>query len=540
MEKIKKRTLSSESILTDLYSDEYPIEIQGWINKRSNYLKHWRRRYGYIKNYHIYFCKSPKAPYHFDFDLRYCLSVDVEPCFLLHSSVVNNVIKITTNAGPIFFYPENDMSTTRWVSVLMTILRKVSRGIILYNSINLNEIKQFRVLLRKQFSDVNFMMPGSTGLTLLGAAAEKGRLEFVEHLIDLKCKLDATDQAGNTALFIAIRSENSLVAKYLISKGANINILNGKLKTTCLLAAIQTENMFMVKLLIQHNADVNQPNLDGVTPLMCAINKNSIDCVRVLLSSTLLNVNKTNNNGLAALYIAAKKGYLSMVCELVRANGINLSLGCNKYKPIEIAFINEHHKIVSVLKDYGEILTLTQPIINSSKMDENKNNNLFLSNVLSSHLKEVDQCEPNYSIDLGIFPIPKKTKKKNENKNHEKYVHLKKKSLTQPTIQPQQTFAESVPSISWFQSLKNTIKIRLEHISINNNDNHNNKNDNVMKQKNGEISRLSDEVKTEPDNQNDTELTDYPHHDSNFEFDSSMRTYTSSNTNNKTDNNSSK
>lgn len=85
-----------------------------------------------------------------------------------------------------------------------------------------------------------------------------------------------------TALFFALKGNNTEIARYLIEHGADIN-LGANENTTPLMAAILTDNTEIVNLLIKKGADVNRKEIDGKTALLFAVYKDNVDYVRLML-----------------------------------------------------------------------------------------------------------------------------------------------------------------------------------------------------------------------------------------------------------------
>ncbi|KAG0706479.1 ankyrin repeat-containing domain protein [Suillus ampliporus] len=88
-------------------------------------------------------------------------------------------------------------------------------------------------------------------------------LQTMYTLVQAGCSLDATDEAGNTALHLAIRRQSLHLIEYLIEKGAHI-------PGDAIHVAVQpTEidlNPIVISALIHHGADVNALHL-GANPL---------------------------------------------------------------------------------------------------------------------------------------------------------------------------------------------------------------------------------------------------------------------------------
>lgn len=91
----------------------------------------------------------------------------------------------------------------------------------------------------------------SKGYTPLHIAVQFGHMELVQRLLNVKSvEIDATDQQGMTALHTAISRGYEDICRYLIDKGASINI-STKQGHTCLHLAANAVNINIVSLICQ-------------------------------------------------------------------------------------------------------------------------------------------------------------------------------------------------------------------------------------------------------------------------------------------------
>lgn len=88
---------------------------------------------------------------------------------------------------------------------------------------------------------------------------------------------------GETALNIAIARSDDLWMKFLIGKGANVNLAasNGD---TPLITAARVGYTDAVDLLLQLGAKVDATNKMGETPLILAVQQRQLDAVKLLLA----------------------------------------------------------------------------------------------------------------------------------------------------------------------------------------------------------------------------------------------------------------
>lgn len=92
------------------------------------------------------------------------------------------------------------------------------------------------------------------------------------------------DDKGDAAIHIVTRRRDMLYLRFLLGRGANINLEdNGG--NTALMLAVEAGWPEGVALLIQQRANVNAANRGGETPLMRAVQRRDLQLVRTLLDA---------------------------------------------------------------------------------------------------------------------------------------------------------------------------------------------------------------------------------------------------------------
>ena len=138
-----------------------------------------------------------------------------------------------------------------------------------------------------------------SGQTALFIAVRSGNAQSAEFLISQGAEINARDKSGQTALFIAARSGNAQIAEFLISQGAEINARDDKNNTPLFEAAISNDTE-TIRCLLAHGADVNAINFLGYNPLFYLLKrKNNINTTEnaEIFFSYGVDFNLKNNDG---------------------------------------------------------------------------------------------------------------------------------------------------------------------------------------------------------------------------------------------------
>lgn len=171
--------------------------------------------------------------------------------------------------------------------------------------------------------DVAKVHADSFGNTPLHQSCYNGHSQTVKVMLkNPDIEVDATNDAGETPLYIAVRENNHYIVELLLEAGANVKQSSDSGESLLHLAAKQRKP-HMVNTLITHGANVDARNRSGETPLICAIKskgaqKGNVDIVELLLEYKA-NVDCTDIWGNSALYYATECGNNTIVEMLLEA-----------------------------------------------------------------------------------------------------------------------------------------------------------------------------------------------------------------------------
>ena len=139
-------------------------------------------------------------------------------------------------------------------------------------------------------------------------AVQWGDLSYVEVAVDQNnFSPDTTDVDGCSLLHWAAINNRLEVAKYLISKGANVNSVGGNNMENPLQWALRCSTCTeLLSLLISEEASITHKSIYGCDALMIAVQCNQLNASLVILNAGA-DPNTTDNNGDTPLYWMLRK-----------------------------------------------------------------------------------------------------------------------------------------------------------------------------------------------------------------------------------------
>jgi serine/threonine-protein phosphatase 6 regulatory ankyrin repeat subunit A len=111
---------------------------------------------------------------------------------------------------------------------------------------------------------------------------------------------------------MAVKMGFAHIAKYLISRGADVSCFEGSMGGPLHLACYKVQP-WLVKEIIKSNVDVNQGEIEGNTPLHLVLsmfdkNPRKAALIADMLIAAGALVNQTNIDNWAAIHLAARRG----------------------------------------------------------------------------------------------------------------------------------------------------------------------------------------------------------------------------------------
>lgn len=176
-------------------------------------------------------------------------------------------------------------------------------------------------------------------------AAGEGRLETVRLYTEAGMSVDATDEAGETALYRAAAAGVRPVAEWLVAQGADVHHLN-EAGDTILMAASRSGNVEVVRLLLEAGVDPAVKDAEGWTALTQAANAGHAGVIAVLAPVTPRLVDD-------AFMIAAVNGDPESIDVLLRHGASVYARSPENRTALMYAAVNGHGDIVRLLVRHG-------------------------------------------------------------------------------------------------------------------------------------------------------------------------------------------
>ncbi|CAF3996688.1 unnamed protein product [Rotaria sordida] len=224
-------------------------------------------------------------------------------------------------------------------------------------------------------ADINFTLSGSnandlniTGETALFIATLKDRIDVVKFLIEKGAQVNIQNHCGVSPLHLCAKSGNQELVQMLIQAGANVNIApQGKIPIetllaveTPLIAAAKKGHVEICEYLIQNGADVNAVTMTGVTPLYTTTEEGHLDVV-ILLIRHGADINQS------------PKGHVAR------------DLHIENQTPLLIACMRNHEAIIRYLIESGADINVTSERGSSPFLTICQHNNVELARLFIQH-----------------------------------------------------------------------------------------------------------------------------------------------------------
>ncbi|HET9467344.1 MAG TPA: ankyrin repeat domain-containing protein [Vicinamibacterales bacterium] len=188
-----------------------------------------------------------------------------------------------------------------------------------YKAIRANDLAAMRSLLANG-ADPNAADPRG-GSTPLMHATTVGSIEAMTLLADRKANVNAVNDAGLTALMMAVTDIEKV--RLLLDRGADVNAVSKRGRTALMLAAASDNSAAIVRLLMARGANAKAVDVMKGTALHQAVRGGDIETIRMMVDAGL-GVNDADFAGFTPLMGAAFTGSVA-AAKLLIAKGANVN-----------------------------------------------------------------------------------------------------------------------------------------------------------------------------------------------------------------------
>ena len=183
-------------------------------------------------------------------------------------------------------------------------------------------------------------------------AAKDGDFRTVKTILEKEpSKLNAIDEEKYTALHWACMRAHWDIARYLIEKGADLNVTGGDGAPPVTWAA-HHDNVEIVQSMVEKGTKLNIKNLWGMTELHTAIWRGNIQVVEYLLDAGSDSAIKTNE-GWTAMHYAHRSGH-DHVIALLKERGVSMTETDNQGRRPQHLYFKKPNPIAMSEAELGE------------------------------------------------------------------------------------------------------------------------------------------------------------------------------------------
>ena len=176
----------------------------------------------------------------------------------------------------------------------------------------------FELLLKQNLDPFEQNEYSQTPLHMAAACGSADIVEIYLGMQNMDAILDAVDIDGHSALMVAIDNKRASIAEKLISKGADIHLLNDY-QSSLLTASVDLEEMTVFKRLLEEGVKVDVANIYGETALHRAAIRGKLDVCEMLIERGA-NVNaEEHTTKLTPLHCAAQRNNVDVIQSLLNA-----------------------------------------------------------------------------------------------------------------------------------------------------------------------------------------------------------------------------
>lgn len=234
-------------------------------------------------------------------------------------------------------------------------------GAALHNASEYGVVENVELLL--SFPGIEIDWPDGEETAMHYAARGTGDPKIAELLWKKGFNLDALDQMDRTPLHKACQKGNVDFVKFLLEKGAKVDLYDDYERETALHFASENGHFECVELLLKSGAEVNETDKVDRTALHWACEGGHLECVELLLNSKA-QIDLKDNQDKTALNLASEKGNEKVVkllllrdCDVQSSNdrgSTALQLACKSGETICVRNILNNKADINVKDEEDE------------------------------------------------------------------------------------------------------------------------------------------------------------------------------------------
>lgn len=229
----------------------------------------------------------------------------------------------------------------------------------------------------------------SAGKTCLQVAAHQGHVALVRFLLSIGANVNVVDKEGDSTLHYAAFGNQPEIMKILLHHGADINVLNSS-HCSALHISAHKKPPNCVRVLLEFKADVNIQDSYGDTALHDAIGKENTEVVELLCNAPNLDLSVRNNRGFNALHHASLKGNLVAAKRILQlARQLVDVKKDDGFAALHLAALNGHAAVCEALVRDGNA---------EVNIRNNRKQTPFLLAVSQGHAAAIEKL-----VELGCF-----------------------------------------------------------------------------------------------------------------------------------------
>lgn len=285
----------------------------------------------------------------------------------------------------------------------------------LHFAVFFNQLEILELLLKENDKGKNpkknlhINLKSDSGVTLLHTAVSRENGKMVDFLISKGADVNILNKDKQSPIYNAIENNYHEILEKLLNAGCNINNPDLNKRTPIHLAAKQKEPESLLLLLGKNDANLDAQDYENATPLHRAVKKGLYDNVKIILDKKLIMgkdetayyINLKTFTNKAPLHLAAQNGDIK-IAKLLIENGANIDSGkrSDKPYPLRIAMNYEQKEMINFLVSCGCSLDLNRMILS----ENSSNFGYELVKPYKKVIKEVENITDPSKLSFGKKP----------------------------------------------------------------------------------------------------------------------------------------